>query len=273
MEAAPIYDIWRLLSEPRDQVEAEIRALCRSAYCGNRTALARVLGRYKMYVDTGDVGISPHLMLDGFWELWVTEAMLRIVPRGATVIDVGANLGYFTLLLADLVGPDGRVLSFEPNGGSADRLASSLVANGFAGTTALHRCAVGAAEGRVALDVEAHLPGGGKVQQDDAGTIPIRRLDSFAQALDAQFIKIDVEGHEQQVWRGMTGILARGNPLTIFLEFTVDRYADPHGFLSEIIGEGFALELIGYDGQVRPITPAALLDAPHTIDHMLCLRR
>jgi FkbM family methyltransferase len=273
MEAAPIYDIWRLLSEPRDQVEAEIRALCRAAYCGDHTALARVLGRYKLYVDTRDTGISPHLMLDGFWEMWVTEAMLRAVRRGSTVVDVGANLGFFTLLLADLVGPEGRVLSFEPNAGLADRLASSIAVNGFAGIATLHRCALGAAEGLVALDVDARSPGGGRVREDGAGTLPIRRLDSVPEALDAEFIKIDVEGHEQQVWRGMTGILARGNPLTVFMEFTVGRYPDPAGFLGEILGEGFDLGLIHHDGQVRPVTPQALLDGSHAIDHMLCLRR
>lgn len=273
MDTAPIYDIWRLLSEPRDQVEAEIRALCRTAWCGDHTALARALGRYKIYVDTRDIGIAPHLMLDGFWEMWVTEAMLRTVRPGSTVIDVGANLGFFTLLLADLAGPEGRVLAFEPNAGLADRLASSIAVNGFGGRTTLHRCALGAAAGQVALDVEAQTPGGGRVREDGAGRIPIRRLDSFPQALDAAFIKIDVEGHEQQVWRGMTGILARGNPLTIFLEFTVNRYPDPAGFLSEILGEGFELGLIHHDGQVRPVTPAGLLEAPHTIDHMLCLSR
>lgn len=273
MDRAPIYDIWRLLSEPRDQVEAEIRALCHSAWCGDHVALARVLGRYKMYVDTRDRGIAPHLMLDGYWEMWVTETMLRTVRRGATAIDVGANLGFFTLLLADLVGQEGRVLAFEPNAGLADLLASSVAINGFAGTTAVHRCALGAVAGQVSLEVENHTPGGARVREDGGGTIPIRRLDSFPEALDADFIKIDVEGHEQQVWRGMTGILARGNPLTVFMEFTVERYGDPEGFLSEILGEGFALGLIHHDGQVRAVTPAELLDGPHTIDHMLCLSR
>jgi len=273
MDAAPIYDIWRLLSEPRDQAEAEVRALCRAAYCGDHTALARVLGRYKMYVDTRDTGIAAHLMLDGFWEMWVTEAMLRAVRRGATVIDVGANLGFFTLLLADLTGAEGRVLSFEPNEGLAGRLASSIEVNGFAGFTTLHRCAAGAAEGRVALDVELRSPGGGRVREDGAGTVPIRRLDSFPEALDAEFIKIDVEGHEQQVWRGMTGILARGHPLTVFMEFTVQRYPDPAGFLAEIAGEGFSIGLIHHDGQVRPVTAQTLLDGSHAVDHMLCLQR
>ena len=57
-QMVPIYDIWRILSYPREHVEAEIRALCRTAYVGDHSALCRILGRYKIYVDTRDVGIA-----------------------------------------------------------------------------------------------------------------------------------------------------------------------------------------------------------------------
>lgn len=277
MASAEIYDIWRLHGHPRTFNEAEIRGLCRTAYLGEDTVLCRVLGRYKMFVDTKDIGISSHLMLDGFWEMWVTEEMMRAVRRGSTVIDVGANLGYFTLLLADLTGPEGKVLSFEPNRALADRARSSVEVNGFTPFTTVHDCALGGAEGRATIDIIAHQPGGGRTQDHDgediAGTVPVRRLDSFPEALDAEFIKIDVEGYEQQVWRGMTGILARGQPLTIFMEFTVGRYPDPRGFLSEITGEGFALELVDYAGGVRATSVEEIMGRPHTIDHMLCFRR
>lgn len=277
MSATPIYDIWRLLQHPRTFNEAEIRSLCRTAYCGDHTALARVLGRYKMFVDTRDIGISSHLMLDGFWEMWVTEAMLRSVRRGSTVIDVGANLGYFSLLLADLTGAEGRVLSFEPNPAMATRAQRSVEMNGYASFAAVHNVALGSEEGYVTMEVIAHQPGGGRVHAYEgdgiSNAVPLRRLDSFPDALNAEFIKIDVEGFEQQVWRGMTGILAGGQPLTIFMEFTVSRYPDPRGFLEEIIGEGFSLEIIDYVAGIQPITIDAIFAQPHNIDHMLCFRR
>jgi hypothetical protein len=103
--------------------------------------------------------------------------------------------------------------------------------------------------------------------------VPLRRLDSFPEALNAEFIKIDVEGFEQQVWRGMTGILAGGQPLTIFMEFTVSRYPDPRGFLDEILHEGFSLEIIDYVAGIRPITVDEIFAMPHNVDHMLCFRR
>lgn len=277
MDSTPLYDIWRLLEHPRDENEAEVRALCRTSYLGDHTSLCRVLGRYKMFVDTRDIGIASHLMMDGFWEMWVTEAMMRAVRRGSTVIDVGANLGYFSVLLADLTGPEGRLLAFEPNPELAGLARKSLEVNGFAPFATLHDCALGAAEGLVSMDVDVSQPGGGRTLalegNDGAGGIAIRRLDSIPGALDAEFIKIDVEGHEQQVWRGMTGILANGQPLTIFMEFTVCRYPDPIGFLGEIVGEGFTLEIVDFVGGVRATSVEEIMGQAHTIDHMLCFRR
>jgi hypothetical protein len=110
-----------LKREARTLNEATIRSLCHSAYLGDNTALCRVLGRYKMYVDSQDFGLSPHLMLDGYWEMWVTEALVSLVRPGMVVADIGANLGYYALLLADLVGDAGMVHAFEltPHGLSA----------------------------------------------------------------------------------------------------------------------------------------------------------
>lgn len=277
MTPAYLYDIWRLLSYPRHECEAEIRGLCRNVFLGDATSLCRVLGRYKMFVDTRDIGISSHLMLEGFWEMWVTEAMMRSVRRGSTVIDVGANLGYFTLLLADLTGPEGKVLSFEPNPALAGRLKNSIHVNGFTPYTTLCPFALGEAEGSVTLDVTADQPGGGRTiaytGDDHSVAVPMKRLDSIPGALDAEFIKIDVEGFEEHVWRGMEGILAQKRPLTIFMEFTIERYADPRGFLDAILSEGFPLEIIDFSGHIVPITIEELFNRPHGVDHMLAFRR
>ncbi|CAN5280101.1 hypothetical protein BH10PSE14_BH10PSE14_20080 [soil metagenome] len=277
MISTPLYDIWRLLAHPRADCEAEIRSLCRNAYLGDRTSLCRVLGRYKMFADTRDIGISSHLMLDGFWEMWVTEAMMRAVRRGSTVIDVGANLGYFTLLLADLTGPEGRVLSFEPNPVLAPRLRKSVEVNGFAPYTHVHEIALGGVEGYASLEVDNVQPGGGRmVSADSTGQVPrvpVRRLDEIPGALDAEFIKIDVEGFEEHVWEGMSRILARRTPITIFMEFTIVRYEDPRAFLDRIMADGFALEIIDYSGHIVPISVDELFARPHSIDHMLAFRR
>ena len=278
----PLYDIWRMLSYPRPEVEAEIRGLTQTAYIGNHQALCRILGRYKMYVDTRDVGIASHLMLEGFWELWVTMAMMRGVRRGSVVADIGANLGYFTLLMADLTGPQGRVLSFEPNPNLAGLLRKSIEVNGFTPFADFHELALGGIAGTADMDIRIDQPGGGRMitghgagasGPGTGGSVRLERFDQIPHALDVEFIKMDVEGFEPEVWKGMTGLLEQGKPLTIFMEFTVGRLADPGRFLDAILGWGFSLEIIRFTGQIEPITREALLNGPKDVDHMLVFRR
>ncbi len=363
IEAGQFFDIWRLLSAPRPDNEAMIRSLCRTVYLGSDTALCRILGRYKMYVDTRDVSISSHLLLEGFWEMWVTEAMLRHVRPGMTVLDIGANLGYFTLLLADLVGPAGKVLAFEPNPEMASRARRSISINGFSPTTTLHEIALADSDGEMLLDVVDSSPGGAHLvampaavapptvlpSPSSAGTpfapsiaapliavlrfvledavaaanaeindaaqvrieaaiveiiaaaeiaaaaeqpedrivpvskttpagqslrsVPIRRLDEIDGALDADFIKMDVEGAEQMVWSGMGGLLARGRPLTIFMEFTISRFDRPHDFLDAIEQHGFSMSIVSYTDGVVPISREQLFAQSHFVDNMLVFVR
>jgi energy-coupling factor transporter ATP-binding protein EcfA2 len=84
-------------------------------YLGDHRALVRTAWGHKMFVDTRDLGLAPHLLLDGSWELWVTAAFLTNLREGMTVVDVGANIGYYSLLAASNVGSGGRLVSFEPH--------------------------------------------------------------------------------------------------------------------------------------------------------------
>lgn len=268
-----IYDIWRILDRPSDEAEAEIRALTQVAYVGNQEALCRVLGRYKMYVDTRDIGIASHLMLEGFWELWVTKAMMRSVRRGSVVADIGANQGYFTLLLADLTGAEGRVLSFEPNPDMARLVRKSVEVNGFSGFVDFHEIGLGATAGRAVMDASTHQPGGGRTVTARKGDIAIKRLDRIAHARNLEFLKMDVEGFEPMVWQGMTQVLARQKRMTVFMEFTVGRLRDPAGFLDEILRHGFSLEIVRAREGIVPISREELLNGPQWVDHMLVFRR
>jgi FkbM family methyltransferase len=198
------------------------------------------------------------------------------------VLDIGANLGYFTMLLADLTGADGRVLAFEPNPKLQKMVEKSAAVNGFGGFTDVHNIALGKGETTLRLEIQDDSPGGARVllpgTQQSANTtsqieVPVRRLDSIPGALDAEFMKIDVEGFEQQVWHGMTGILKQNKPLTIFMEFTIQRYDNAQGFLDEVLDYGFSLEIINPVEGVQPITKEALFAMPHNIDHMLVFRR
>jgi FkbM family methyltransferase len=271
------FELAELRTRPRRVNEARVRALARAVRMGGDDALARALGRYMMVVDAGDLGLSAHLLLDGFWEMWLTEAMTRHVRPGMIVADVGANLGYYTLLLGELVGAAGRVHAFEPNPALARRLRASLALNKTGARTTLHDVALGDADGEAALVVPAGDPKNGALvaagSRADARSVAVRRMDALPDLAEVDLIKIDVEGAEEAVWRGMSGILARPRPLAIFLEFNPSRYADPRGFLAAIERNRFRVDLLELSGEEVPLARAGLWDRPGNEDQMLLLRR
>ena len=275
-----LFDLDLLRTASRRSNRAEIRRLCRTVRLADDTALCRVLGRYKMYVDVTDEGLSPHLMLDGLWEMWVTEAMPGFVRGGMTVVDVGANLGYFTMLLADLVGAEGRVLAAEPNPRMMSLLARSVRVNGFGPRVSLHAAPLSARAGdAVSLHVPAGLPQNGQVVADPLEPAPgalrltTTTLDELVGDGPCDFVKIDAEGAEQDIWTGMARVLARRAPLAVFVEFTPARYTDPAGFLRRMLETGFALAIVDHQAGVRPVGPAEVLAGRGDEDRMLVLAR
>lgn len=278
-----LFQLDHLRTQARQRNEAVIRGLCANAYLGHGRSLCRVLGRYKMIVDTTDVGLSSHLLLDGYWEMWLTELLAARVRPGMKVVDVGANLGYFTVLMADLVGPTGHVAAFEPNIDLARRMAQSIAINGFQDIAVVHEQALAAAEADMLLVVPNDEPKNGHLLPADhpvsadrtveSRPMRTRRLDSYPDLLDADLIKIDADTSELAIWQGLTGILKTSRPLTIVLEFARMRYSDPGAFVDRILGDGFTAAEITLDAGIQPITREAILAAPAAEDVMLLLVR
>lgn len=275
----PLFDLFALKPETRIRNEAILRGHCRNAYLGDDSSLCWVLGRYSMFVDTTDLGFSSHMLMSGFWEMWVTEAIIPRVRPGIHAVDCGANLGYFTLIMADLVGEAGHVDAFEPNPTIAAKLAKTIEVNGFLARTTVHQAALSDSCGEALLHVpprepkNAYLHPSAARAEDVSVTIPTLRLDQLANADKIDLIKIDVEGAEESLWTGMEGILEGSRPLTIILEFTAARYPDAGDFLDRILSYGFSSELIDFRAGVVPTTRSEILSRPRHIDQMLIFTR
>lgn len=237
------------------------RAACHTAYLGSDTVLCRVLSRYLLYGDSQDVGIVPHLCLNGYWEGANTLAMARLLRSGDCCIDVGANAGYFTVLMAGAVGQSGRVAAIEPNPKLVDLLRKTLEVNGFQPFTAVLSKAVADVSGKtVQLAVpQGHVGNGtivGQITPEDTvyktETITIDQITQDWERVD--LIKIDAEGAEEQIWRGMGQTIRRYRDVKIVLEFGSSRYADPKAFLQEIQSEGFKLYSVDNGGELEPLS-------------------
>jgi FkbM family methyltransferase len=265
------------LAWSRTQMEAECRRLCQSTYLGDNLLLCRVLGKYMVFADARDIGIVPHLCLDGYWETWITQAVVRVLRPGWRCVDVGANHGYFTLLFADAVGPEGQVLACEPNPEVVELLDKTLTVNGFNGRVSVIREAMGESDGDYqSLIVPPERSMNAFTRPSAPEGIPLQTLtlDTLCRSLDrVDLVKIDAEGAEEYIWRGMIETVERNPEITVLLEFKAARYSDPHAFLADIQVQGFPLRYVDYDSDVKPVTAEqVLLDRPNT-DWMLWLQR
>jgi FkbM family methyltransferase len=265
----------------RPGLEAAIRRRCQVVNLGGDTALCRVLGRYKFLVDTRDEGLAPHLLLDGYWEFWVTHLIANGIRPGQVVYDVGANLGYYAVLMAELAGPSGHVHAVEPNPRLADLTRRNLALNGFTSSSTVHRVLATDRSGdRFRFQADMSDPKNGRIVPEDMPSpdahqaildisVPSQRLDDIAEG-PAHFVKIDVEGAEEAAWDGMQGLIARSPDIVVLLEFNAQRCKDGPAMLRDIAA-GFPLRELGYDAVVRDVAAREVLS--RTEDTMLYLSR
>jgi FkbM family methyltransferase len=242
----------------REKNKDKIRSLCHNAFLGHQESLCRVLGRFLMYVDTDDTGFASHMLMNGFWEMHITEAMASILRPGMTVVDAGANFGYYSLLMASMIGPKGHLYAVEPNPRTTNLLKKTLNINGFRDRSTVVEAALADRDNlEVSFKIpknepkNAHILRKGEVADSlntnlfEIITVVAKRLDSIVSDKEKiDFIKIDVEGAEHMLWRGMKNILQNNQDIIILLEVNSQRYSDSEAFYKEIADNGFILRAV-----------------------------
>jgi len=115
---------------------------------------AEVLG-HKMYLDVKD---ALRLSINGVYEPFETELVRKEVKKGDVVLDIGANIGYYTLIFAKLVGQEGEVLAFEPDPNNFALLKKNIEINGYRNVSLLQK-AVSNRSGKIRLYLSDSNPG------------------------------------------------------------------------------------------------------------------
>jgi FkbM family methyltransferase len=187
-----------------------------------------------------------------------------LVAPGATVVDVGANLGLYTALLARAAGPAGRVYAFEPEPTLYRALCANCRRNGLANVTP-RNCALGRQAGRVAF-YRSPLNSGdnrlGPVGGDSGLEVEMAPLDAALPQPRVDFIKMDVQGYELQVLEGMERVFAASPNLEIYFEYWPAglRAAGtrPEALLEHLADRGYRLYRLE-DGGRRRVTDFARL--------------
>lgn len=202
-----------------------------------------------MLVHEADVVITPALVETGIWEPAETAFLQATLGAGMTVLDIGAHCGYFTLLAAHAVGPEGLVMAFEPNPRSLDALRRNIWSHGLNNVIVMP-FAIGSERGWTDLHLSATNTGDHRIigTEDDreAIRVPIASLDSlWPLPSTPDFVKIDTQGAEGHVFAGMTLLLGERAPSTWVIEFWpfgLSRAGtDPERFLATLAEAGFAM--------------------------------
>jgi FkbM family methyltransferase len=172
---------------------------------------------FRLAVDSDDAAVGQLISHSGDWEPHLSAVFRRSIVPGMSVIDVGANIGYFTMLAAHLVGAKGRVMAFEPNSENNRLLLLSRAENAFDQVQLLplalsDRC------GSATFSVAMGSNGGLRPQEDETlyspqcEIVPTMRLDDvYAGSVD--FIKMDIEGAEALALAGAQRILSDSRPV------------------------------------------------------------
>ncbi len=180
--------------------------------------------------DLRDFG-DRQLYISGCYEEATSQLFGKLLRRGDAVLDIGANLGYFSLLAARHVGRDGVVHAFEAASGARERLSRNITLNSLRNVfvqpvAVLDRCADVtfsiAAEGHSGISSLRSL----KDRSAGQVTVPGISIDSMLATLPRiRLVKLDIEGAEMLALRGMTELIERDRPF-IILELTDDYLRD-----------------------------------------------
>jgi len=158
------------------------------------------------------------LGLMGTLERMVIE---KFVEPDARVIDIGGNVGLYAMHMGELAGAGGSVAVFEPVAELFDALNKSIKKAGAANIRTFPY-ALGAQNGEVCIVPNAFNSGDNQVKNQtspaDGGSVPLKRLDSVDLGYAPSFVKIDVQGWEVEVLKGMSGFLGGADNPTLFCE-------------------------------------------------------
>jgi FkbM family methyltransferase len=246
------------------------------------------LEEMNIFIRPGDTAVGANIAYYKTWEPHVVQVLKPLLTPSAVFIDIGANIGYFSLLAAPLVGGQGTVMAFEPNPDNCFLLGQSIRANGY---TNIHVQPYAVTERAETLGLFAPFPvSNGQIislleangQKENVshiiGSVALDDLIGDVERVD--IIKMDIEGAEPQALRGMHRLLQIHRP-TLITEFNpaaieMTSHVTPESYLVRIKESGFDLFLLdsmGADSGIPQSIEAILstyqqYQANYGVDHL-----
>jgi len=241
------------------------------AVLGNGMICRRIQLDHQIKMDVGLVDvIERNLWVNGIWDQPIKDLMTTLLRPGDHFLDLGANIGYFTLLASQLVGPTGSVVAVEPSIRALRKLTNHVWLNECSNVLVVS-CAAGSerSQTRISLATESNIGGSSLAN----GSAPLQRSEPVwvapidevlgGMSFHPKLIKIDVEGYELAALRGVQRLLEADRPWIAceitegFLRRFGHSAAELVGYLSSLGYQPYALER---SQAFTPIAPSELSD-------------
>ncbi len=239
---------------------------------------------FKMYVIGRDWAVAPTMIFTHIWEPVETGICRQYIREGMTVIDVGAYIGYYSLLASKLVGSKGKVYTFEPFPESLLVLKKNIQINSCKNIQVIEK-ALTDKVGVASYYLDHNSPSNNSTIQSlqpfkdrQEIRVPTTILDEFMGNKRVDIVKMDIEGGERAALNGMTKVIKSNPNLVMLIEVYPRGIAMAGGDLKEYIEfliTRFHLYIVGKNGITSEV---GYMDIQHTIKkcaviNLFCRRR
>lgn len=208
---------------------------------------------YKMYLDLKDTMVSQEVFYKGVWEKELTKLMKDIIKEDTVFVDVGAHIGYYSLLAAKIA-KKSRVYSFEPMTINYELLEKNIALNNYKNVKCF-KIALSDSEGKVKLYCDKNLSVRNSIVSteiiegnalEDVETMP---LDFLVE--NADIVKIDVEGGEVKVLKGMKKLIEINQDIIVIIEYIPNYYKNPMELIDLLRSFNFKLWIVDWNKELE----------------------
>jgi FkbM family methyltransferase len=195
------------------------------AIAGLQTDNPITINNYKMKIQQESCQggwIGANMLIKGSYEPCTTRIFKQVLKEGMVAVDVGAHIGYYTLLASSLVGESGKVYAFEPEPQNFSALLGNIVLNGFQNIKPFQK-AVFSHSGKMPLYIGTHSGMHSLLRVKDTTSekvvVDMVSLDETFKKTKVDLVKVDTQGAELNVLMGMQKLIKRCDDLKMIIEF------------------------------------------------------
>ena len=239
----------------------------------NEVKIVNLPNDIKLAVNTRDTGVGIQLLVNNKYEVAQTDLFLKVLKKGDTFVDVGANIGYYSVLASKNIGKDGEVYSFEPDKHNILLLQKNIALNNVANVK-IESKAVSDKNGLIEFAEDKYNKGESSIRHNKDSTYQVESvaLDSyFNNTKTIDVLKMDIEGAEINAVQGAKNIIKLSKSLHLFIELNPPSLLNYGHKREELIALlrslNFKLDAI-IDDSRNEVLPYSTYNLQRVLDHV-----